>query len=138
MNHRIHARRTASAVAANRSLLLAALLAAGGFVRVWTLRDYAPNTHEMQFLNIARADTLAEVFRRGLFETHPPLLHILRHYLLLLMPDLFAERLISVAAGLLAVFGVYRIGLLLRGAAVGLLSALFMSFFAIEISDSMM
>jgi hypothetical protein len=138
MNDRIHARRTAAAAKANRNLLLAALLAAGGFVRVWTLQDYAPNTHEMQFLNIARADTLAEVFRRSLFEVHPPLLYMLRHYLLLLAPGLFVHRLLSVAAGLLSVFGVYRVGLLLRGEAVGLFSALFMSFFAIEISDSMM
>jgi hypothetical protein len=120
-----------------RWLLLGSILAAAALLRVWGLWDYAYNVHELQFLIIAEARTLAEIWQRSLAETHPPLLHYLRHFLLLLTPDVFAQRLYSAAAGTGAVYAMYRLGRQLRNEEIGLFAALCMAFAMIAVSISM-
>lgn len=90
----------------------------------------------MQFLIIAKGETLAEVWRRGLAELHPPLAQFIRHYLLMITPDVFHQRLFSVAAGMASVLGMYRLGLQLRGKFLGLFCASCMAFLPVAVSTS--
>jgi hypothetical protein len=117
-------------------LMLEVILLAALFVRVWGLSAYAYNGDEMQFLLIAKGGTWDEIWKRSLFETHPPLLHLTRHYLLMLGTNIFMQRLFSVASGLFAVFGMYQIGVLLRGQAMGVFYALCMAFAMLAVSTS--
>lgn len=90
----------------------------------------------MQFLIIAKGETLAEVWRRGLAELHPPLAHFIRHYLLMITPDFFYQRLFSIAAGMVSMLGMNRLGVQMRGRFVGLFCALCIAFFPIAVSTS--
>ena len=114
-----------------RLLLLAAL-----FVRTWDIWRYYYNPDEMQFLIIAKGNTLGEVWRRGLAELHPPLAHFVRHYLVMVTDDAFAQRLVSIAVGLVAVVGLYRLGMLLRGRRLGLALAAIATFSPLAVSTS--
>ncbi len=106
------------------SVILMSILLAGLMVRLWGFRDYVYSGDEMLFLLMAaKGQSLAEVWRRGLAELHPPLMHFIRHYLLMLSPDIFTQRLFSMAAGMATIVGFYRFGSLLRGSALGLFCA---------------
>ncbi|MGR9037956.1 MAG: glycosyltransferase family 39 protein, partial [Gammaproteobacteria bacterium] len=72
----------------------------------------------------------------SLAELHPPLAQFISHYLLLVTDDIFMQRLFSVAAGLLSIIGMYRIGLELRGKILGSICALAMAFIPISVSTS--
>src|SRR5437868_4196786 len=82
---------------------LAFVVAGAMFLRIWKLWLYVPSMDEIQFLTISRPQALAEIWRRGQAELHPPLAWFIRHYLLVLSQDIFTQRLFSVAAGLLAI-----------------------------------
>jgi len=90
----------------------------------------------MEFLIIAKGETLGEVWRRGLAELHPPLAHFIRHYLLMITPDVFHQKLFSVAGGMVSVIGMYRIGLQLRGRFLGLFCASCIAFLPVAVSTS--
>ncbi len=91
----------------------------------------------MQYLIIAKGETLAEVWRRGLAELHPPLAHFIRHYLLMMTPDVYYQRLFSAAAGMVSALGMYRLGVLLRGRFLGLFCASCMAFLPVAVSTSL-
>ncbi len=85
---------------------------------------------------MAKGETLQEVWRRGLAELHPPLAHFIRHYLLMISADAFHQRLFGIAASLLSIIGMYRVGFLLRGSFLGLFCALCFAFLPVAVSTS--
>jgi len=117
-------------------IVLGSLLLAALFVRVWGIWRYYYNPDEMEFLIIAKADTLAEVWRRGLAELHPPLAQLIRHYVVMLTDDPLAQRFTSIAPGLVAVLGLYRFGVVLRGRRLGLVLAAVATFSPLAVSTS--
>jgi hypothetical protein len=118
------------------SIALLSILLGGLWVRVSGVSEYYLNPDEMQFLIIAKGETLAEVWRRGLAELHPPLAHFIRHYLLMITPDVFHQRLFCAAAGIASIIGMYRLGLQLRGTFLGLFCASCMAFLPVAVSTS--
>lgn len=91
-------------------LALALLLLAGLFLRTWDVWAYMPAMDEIQFLIIAQSDSISELLHRGLAEVHPPLAHILRHFILLITDSIVLQRLISGLFGMLTVWGAYLLG----------------------------
>lgn len=85
------------------------ILAVAAFVRIWGLWEYMPSMDEVQFLIISQAQDVSEVVSRATAEVHPPLMWIIRHFLMLYSPDIFVQRLFSVAMGLLTIYGIYRV-----------------------------
>jgi hypothetical protein len=118
------------------SIVLLAILLGGFWVRITGVSEYYLNPDEMQFLIMAKGETLAEVWRRGLAELHPPLAHFIRHYLLMITPGVFHQRLFGALAGIVSVLGMYRLGLQIRGKFLGLFCALCMAFFPVAVSTS--
>ncbi|MGZ8161822.1 MAG: glycosyltransferase family 39 protein [Methylobacter sp.] len=118
------------------SIALLSILLGGLWVRVSGVNGYYYNADEMEFLIIAKGETLEEVWRRSLAELHPPLAHFIRHYLLMITPDVFHQRLFSVTAGMVSVIGMYRLGFQLRGRFLGLFCALCIAFFPVAVSTS--
>jgi hypothetical protein len=118
------------------NIALLSILLGGLWVRVCGVSEYYLNADEMQFLIIAKGETLAEVWRRGLAELHPPLAHFIRHYLLMLTPGVFHQRLFGALAGMVSVLGIYRLGFQLRGKFLGLFCASCMAFLPIAVSTS--
>lgn len=116
--------------------ILPLMLCVALLVRVLSIRKYQYSPDEMLFLIIARGQTLAEVWQRGLAELHPPLAHFIRHYLLLAGDDAFVQRLFSVAASMTAILGMYRFGRTLRGPQMGLFCAACMAFLPVAVSTS--
>jgi len=100
------------------------------------VNEYYYNPDEMEFLIIAKGETLGEVWRRGLAELHPPLAHFIRHYLLMITSDAFHQKLFSIAAGMVSIIGMYRIGLQLRGRFLGLFCASCIAFLPVAVSTS--
>jgi hypothetical protein len=118
-------------------ILLLSILLGGLWVRIVGIREFYYNADEMEFLLIAKGETLLEVWRRGLAELHPPLAHFIRHYLLMLTPEVFHQRLFSIAAGLISVVGIYRFGLQAGGRFLGLFCAACLAFIPVSVSVSM-
>jgi uncharacterized membrane protein len=118
------------------SIALLAILLGGLWVRINGVSEYYLNPDEMQFLIIAKGEPLTEIWRRGLAELHPPLAHFIRHYLLMITPDVYYQRLFSAAAGMVSVLGMYRLGLQLRGKFLGLFCAALMAFLPVAVSTS--
>jgi hypothetical protein len=115
---------------------LLCILLGGLWVRITGVSDYYYNPDEMEYLIIAKGETLTEIWRRGLAELHPPLAHFIRHYLLIITADAFHQRLFSVAAGMVSVLGMYRLGIQVRGMFLGLFCASCMAFFPVAVSTS--
>jgi len=118
-------------------IILWTVLAVGLWVRVWGLWSYQYSPDEMEFLIMAKGQTLAEVWRRSLGEMHPPLAHFMRHELLMLTSDVFIQRLFSIAVGMMAVVAMYRVGTLLGGPLMGCYCALCMALMPVAVSTSM-
>jgi len=116
--------------------MLLSIILGGLWVRVAGISEYYYNLDEMLFLIIAKGETLEEVWRRGLAELHPPLAHFIRHYLLMIAPDVFHQKLFSVAAGMVSIIGMYRLGFQLHGRFLGLFCASCIAFFPVAVSTS--
>lgn len=115
-------------------LALAVTLLAGG-LRLWQLDR--PALWEDDYLNLDRAlmplgKMTALQLRQGPGDTpsdfQPPLSFALEHLALSFSPRPWAARLVSVAAGTFAVWGVFALGRNLFGAGPGLLAALLLTF----------
>jgi 4-amino-4-deoxy-L-arabinose transferase-like glycosyltransferase len=117
-------------------ILLFAICVAGLIVRLWGISSYQYNGDEMQFVLIARGRTLGEVWRRGLAELHPPLANFLHHYLLMVGPDVFIQRLFTVALGMAAIIGIYCYATVLKTPCLGLVCAFFMAVAPVAVSTS--
>ncbi|MDX1975558.1 MAG: glycosyltransferase family 39 protein [Rickettsiales bacterium] len=118
------------------SIILAGSLFAAFLVRTMGLWPYALGGDEMQFLIIAKGATMQEIWGRGLAELHPPLAHIIRHYLLFISDDGYVQRLFSVVAGLIAVYGIYRFARLAQGETLGIIAVVAMAFFPVPVMTS--
>ncbi len=104
--------------------LLLLMFAAACLLRSIGLMSLAPNPDELMHMSIANADTLGGVWQRGLYETHPPLGHVLRHFTLALTEDAAHERVLSLIFGLLCIPLWYAIGRRLGGHTGGLMLAM--------------
>lgn len=91
-------------------LLLLFILCCALWLRMGGLLTSAPNPDELMHLSIARGENIGEVWDRGLYETHPPLGHMLRHLTLHITDGGMGERLISLMFGLLTVALWFQIG----------------------------
>lgn len=119
------------------SVIMLGVLLAACILRTWNPWVYTFSGDEMLFLLIAKGDTLGEVWRRGLMELHPPLAHFIRHYWLWLTPSDAAQRLLSIAAGMVSILGMYRFGTLMHSRTMGIFCALSMTFLPIAVVTSM-
>jgi len=110
-------------------LSIAAILAAGAFLRLWKMNVFGFNSDEAVYAGQAAAlagdATLGAIF--PIFRAHP-----LMHQFLLAGVYAFgvgdlSGRLLSVVIGLAVVYLVYRLGELLYGTRAGIVAALFMA-----------
>ncbi|MCA3268871.1 MAG: hypothetical protein INF44_00830 [Thalassospira sp.] len=97
-------------------------------VRLSGVWGYAYSGDEMLYLIMAQGDSLAEIWRRGLAELHPPLAHIIRHYLLAFGDSAALQRFFSLCAEMGALAGAYALGYTLRGRGLALAFVLLMAF----------
>lgn len=116
---------------------LVILLIGAAFVRIWGAWAIMPTMDEIQFFIIAQGSSISDIWERARAEVHPPLVWILRHYLLCISDDFFFHRLISAFAGLLSVWGSYMLGKeLFRDRAAGLTLAAGLAFMPAAVTAS--
>lgn len=84
---------------------------------------YHFSADEMMHIDIARGKTLREVLRFSIYEPHPPLGHILRHFWIAVSEAAAFVRGQSLLFGVLTVLLMYRMGTLLDGPWLGFLVA---------------
>lgn len=126
---------TAPSVAArhDRRLALAAVLALAFMIRAWGLQSQSFTMDEVVELGIARQSPAAILVQPdGL----PPLYHLLLHSWLAVFGTDASARWLSVAAGVVAVWGMWRLCRHLGGPDVGMLGALLLAVSAIHVFHS--
>ena len=104
------------------------LLLAAVFIRVEGAEQYYYHPDEMMHIDIAKGETLTDVFRYSLYETHPPLGHFIRHYWLSLSDSLAFQRSLSLAFGLMIIILYYQIGCFIKDRFTGLCLATLATF----------
>lgn len=87
------------------------------------LSEYYVHPDELMYLTIARGESLADVWRRGLQEMLPPFGHFLRYAYAYRIDSVFVHRLASIVPGLLCIPLSYRIGARTVGPMGGLVFA---------------
>ncbi len=113
------------------------VLTGAAFVRIWGAHAIMPTMDEIQFFIISQGNNIFDIWERARAEVHPPLVWILRHYLLCISDDFFFHRLVSAFAGLFAVWGSYLLGKeLFRHRTGGLTLAAFMAFMPAAVTAS--
>jgi hypothetical protein len=96
-----------------------------------------PTMDEIQFFIISQGNSLSEIWERARAEVHPPLVWILRHFLLMVSDDFMFHRLVSVVAGLGAVWAAYLLGKAILGKKpAGLTFAAAMAFMPVAVTSS--
>lgn len=111
------------------SLLLAAILAAGAFLRLWQLQALGFNSDEAVYAGqaaaLAQDPALGEVF--PIFRAHPLLVQFILAVAFHWGVHDLVGRLVAVAFGLATIYLLYVLGSQLYDEEVGLLAALFLS-----------
>ncbi|HEU5047750.1 MAG TPA: glycosyltransferase family 39 protein [Rickettsiales bacterium] len=98
------------------------------FIRVHGVDQYAYGDDELLHTAIAGADSLKQVLQFSLYEAHPPLGNILRHYWQEISDTVWFSRLFSLLFGIALVPLYYRIGRRLGGEFAGLCAAALITF----------
>ena len=109
-------------------LWLCVLLGIAVFIRIDGAERYDYHVDEVMHVDIAKGDTIGEVLRYSLYETHPPLGHIVRHYWLQLSDAFWFQRILSLLFGLATILLYYRIGAFIRTPFTGMCLAVFAAF----------
>lgn len=107
---------------------LAALATLYAYISTQGVDAYHYNADELMHVGIARGANPAEVFRFSLFETHPPLGHILRHYWMEISAAPAFVRGQALAFGVPTVLLFYRLGKRLNGELTGMAAAALAAF----------
>lgn len=107
-------------------LTLLILLAA--FVRIQGSDLYHFHVDELMHMKIAEGATLKQVFDYSLFEAHPPLGHILRHYWNMVSQSITWARSLSLVFGLAMIPLYYLIGKKLNDELTGMCAATLIAF----------
>src|SRR5437879_3017025 len=79
---------------------MTALVVIAAYIRVGGAGIYHYHVDELMHIKIAEGDTLKQVLQFSLFETHPPLGHILRHYWLKVSEETWFVRSLSLIFGI--------------------------------------
>lgn len=119
------------------AFFIGAILLAGFYLRASLIGTYMPNMDEMQFFIISHGNNLAEVWRRSLAETHPPLVWVIRHALFTLSDSIELQRWASVIASMLSLWGAFRLGCAVQSVYAGLFTMLCFCFAPLSISFAM-
>ncbi len=107
---------------------LVLLMVAGAIVRVQGVEYYHYNADEAHHIYTASGSTLAETLRFSLYDTHPPLGHLLRHYWLMMDTSPVFARGLSLLFGIALIPLYFLIGRRLGGDLTGLILALLVAF----------
>lgn len=107
---------------------LAVLFVTAAFIRVHGVDRFHPHVDELMHIDIAKGATLEEVLHFSLFETHPPLGHLVRHYWEQISDTVWFERCLSLVFGLGLIPLYYAIGNRLHGRLAGLCAATLITF----------
>ncbi len=89
---------------------------------------YHMSPDDLNHMEMAQGHTPADVLHFSLFETHPPLGHLLRHYWLELSDALWFQRSLALIFGLMLIPIYYLIGTKLTGKWAGICSAALIAF----------
>jgi hypothetical protein len=104
------------------------LLCLAAYIRVAGADLYYFSPDELNHIELAQGKTAGEVLRFSLFETHPPLGHLLRHYWMQISDAPWFIRSLSLSFGLALIPVYYLIGLRLGGRWAGMCSAALIAF----------
>jgi hypothetical protein len=85
--------------------------------------NYYFSIDELFHINIAKGKTFKEVLQFSLYETHPPLGHIIRHYWIQISQEPIFIRSLSLVFGVLLIPLYYLIGKILNGPLTGMCAA---------------
>lgn len=107
---------------------LCALLACALFLRVHGAGAYYYSADEALHVNMAQGKTPVQVWQFSLYETHPPLGNILRHYWMKLGTDPWLVRSQSLLFGIGLILVYYTIGRRLDGELCGMCCATMVAF----------
>jgi len=110
------------------NIWLVVLIIIAVMIRIQGVGDYHYNEDEAMHLGIAQGNSLREVLQFSLYEAHPPLGHIIRHYWQEFSDAIWFERSLSLLFGLLLIPLYYRIGKLLNGDLTGICCAALITF----------
>lgn len=121
----------AAATAPSRRLItltLLALVCLAAWMRVHNAGEYHVSPDEINHIEMAQGHSAAEVLHRSLFETHPPLGHLIRHYWMMLSDSPGFLRTMALVFGLMLIPLYYRIGAHLSGPWAGICTAALVAF----------
>ena len=113
-----------------------ALMGIALLVRLYGMSEFAYNDDELRFIMIAAGESFEDIWRRSLMETHPPLAHLLRHYLLSFSHDPFFQRTANALLSLLMIPGFFKLGVILKGQKLGWFFVVYAAFMPIAVTLS--
>jgi len=106
----------------------ALLMLIATYVRVYGTEVYHYHVDELMHIDIAKANSFKEMLQFSLFETHPPLGHILRYYWLQIYDAVWFIRVQSLIFGLGMIPLYFAIGNKLNGRLTGMCAAVLIAF----------
>jgi len=109
-------------------IFFALLIVIAIYIRVQGVGDYYYSEDESFHIRMAQGKDLKEVLQFSLYETHPPLGNIIRHYWLKISEQIWFARSLSLLFGIALIPLYYLIGKKLNGKLTGICAAILMTF----------
>ncbi len=109
-------------------LWIATLVVIFAYISVHGMGHYYYNPDELSDIAIAKGTTLKEVLQFSLYEAHPPLGQILRHYWMMISDNIWFVRSFSLIFAVALVPLYYKLGTFLNGQLTGLCCSALIAF----------